>query len=217
MIADNTMLIKVHTHSIELDEETKQKINEQEINITKCRFEFDEEITEDYVKSAYFTLGNATYKQVIANNECDIPSEVLSKVGTITLGVTATLIENEIEIKRYNPSPTYFDTILGSLKDASNVEPITPTEYEQYLQLLNDGLAEAEHVDIDASKTGNKTTVSITNRQNETKNVDIYDGDSGITIFHIDNNGHLIATSESGSNLTNYSLSNGHLWLTIGE
>lgn len=218
MINDNTMIIKVYPHEIKISEETKQKINEKELNITKCKFEFDEKITDDYVKEAYFTLNGTTYKQIIFNDECDIPNEVLTQKGTIELGVVAYLVENDVEIKRYNPSPTYFSTIIGSLKDnAENSEPITPSEFEQFMQALNDGLAEVENVDIDAEKTGNKTTVSITNRNNETKNVDIYDGDSGITVFRIDNNGHLIATSESGSNLTNYSLVNGHLMLTIGE
>lgn len=41
-------------------------------------------------------------------------------------------------------------------------------------------------------------------------------GDSGIVALSIVNN-HLIATSENQEYLTNYSLSNGHLYLTIGE
>lgn len=208
------MRIIVGQHRIEIE---KNPVNEKELNVNKCYFEFDEVITNDYVKEAYFTLNNQTYKQVIIDNECDIPSEVLTKKGTIELGVVAYLVENDTEIKRYNPSPVYFDTWVGSLKDnAENSEPITPSEFEQYMQALNDGLSEVSHVDIDAEKSGNRTTVSITNRDNVTKNVDIYDGDSGITVFKIEN-GHLIATSENGSNLTNYSLSNGHLWLTIGE
>ena len=44
------------------------------------------------------------------------------------------------------------------------------------------------------------------------------DGASGIAVFSIDANGHLIATSESAENLTNYSLGDdGHLYLTIEE
>lgn len=41
-------------------------------------------------------------------------------------------------------------------------------------------------------------------------------GDSGIALFSIEN-GHLIAESESASNYENYSLSNGHLYLVMGE
>lgn len=60
------MNIKVNPHYIEIK---KQPINEKEINITKCQFEFSEEITEDYVKEAYFTLNGNTYKQIIVNND----------------------------------------------------------------------------------------------------------------------------------------------------
>lgn len=209
------MRVIVDPHKIEILKD--EAVNEKEIDISKCHFEFSEEITSDYVKEAYFTFGGESYKQIIVNDECDIPYEVLQQKGTVELGVVAFLTQDEEEIKRYNPSPAYFDTWLGSLKDdAENSEPITPSEMEQFEQALNDGLAEAENVDIDASKEGNTTTVSITNRNAEIKNVYVYDGDSGITVFKIEN-GHLIATSESGSNLTNYSLVNGHLKLTIGE
>ena len=158
------MIVRVKPHKIEIE---KELVNEREINITSCKFEFSEEITNEYVKEAYFTLGNSTYKQIIINNECSIPSEVLAKKGTVELGVVAFLVENETEIKRYNPSPAYFDTLVGSLKDnAENSEPITPSEMEQYEQALNDALAPLENIDIDAEKVGNKTTVSITNREN---------------------------------------------------
>lgn len=208
------MKLIVNPHKIEIIKD--EAVNEREIDISKCVFEFHEDITNDYVKEAYFTLNNQTYKQIIINNECSFPSEVLEKQGTVEIGVVAYLVENEQEIKRYNPSPAYFNTWQGSLKDAKNSEPITPSEMEQFEQELQNGLNQVANVDIGANKTGNKTTVSITNRNAETKNVDIYDGDSGITVFKIEN-GHLIGTSESGSNLTNYSLLNGHLYLTIGE
>lgn len=132
------MLLKVNPHKIEI---IKEPVNEREINISKCNFIFDDEITNNYVKEAYFTFKGNTYKQIIVNNECDFPSEVLTEKGTVEIGVVAYLIENETEIKRYNPSPAYFDTWVGSLKDnAENSEPITPSEMEQYEQALNDGL-----------------------------------------------------------------------------
>ena len=209
------MKLIVNPHTVELEKD--EAVNEREIDISKCEFNFSDEITNDYVKEAYFTFKDETYKQIIVNNECSIPYEVLQQKGTVKIGVVAYLVQDEEEIKRYNPSPAYFDTWSGSLvEDAENSEPITPSEMEQFEQALNDGLAEAENVDIDATKEGNTATVSITNRNAEIKNVYVYDGDSGITVFKIEN-GHLIATSESGSNLTNYSLVDGHLKLTIGE
>lgn len=130
------MKIIVNPHKIEI---VKEPVNEREIDITKCEFEFADEITNDYVKEAYFTFNGTSYKEIIVNNECSIPSEVLVKKGQIEIGVVAFLVENEEEIKRYNPSPAYFNTWLGSLKDnAENSEPITPTDKEQIEQKIVD-------------------------------------------------------------------------------
>ena len=185
------MKLIVNAHKIELVQE--QAVNEKEIDISKCEFEFAEEITNDYVKEAYFTLGDKTYKQVIVNNECSFPQEVLVRPATIELGVVAYLVEDDEEIKRYNPTPVYFKTDLGSLKNAQNSQPITPSEMEQYEQALQDGLsevndkleamgtalAEVDNLDIDASKSGTVSTVTITNKAGTTKSVQILDGVNG--------------------------------------
>lgn len=191
------MILKVNPHKIEI---VKSPVNEREINISKCTFEFADEITNDYVKEAYFTFGGTTYKQIIVNDECDFPSEVLTKKGTVEIGVVAYLVENETEIKRYNPSPAYFDTWVGSLKDnAENSEPITPSEMEQFEQALNDGLnevndkldeidqaiddvneaiIETNNLDLDVDKQGKVATVTITKKDTSTKIVTLSDGTS---------------------------------------
>ena len=191
------MLLKVNPHKIEI---VKSPVNEREINISKCTFEFADEITNDYVKEAYFTFGGTTYKQIIVNDECDFPSEVLAKKSTVEIGVVAYLVENETEIKRYNPSPAYFDTWIGSLKDnAENSEPITPSEMEQFEQALNDGLnevndkldeidqaiddvneaiIETNNLDLDVDKQGKVATITLTKKDASTKTVTLSDGTS---------------------------------------
>lgn len=219
------MKLIVNPHKIEIE---KTPVNEREVNITECQFEFSEEITNEFVKEAYFTLNGESYKQVIVNNECDIPHEVLEKKGTVEIGVVAFIIEDETIVKRYNPSPVYISTLDGSLKDAENSQPITPSEFEQYEQALQDGLAEvderldeanaiieqANNLDINVEKTGKVATVTITDKTGTDKSVNVCDGDSGIVLFEIDN-GHLIAISENPANYENYYISNGHLYLEI--
>ena len=199
------MKIRVNPHTIEIVKEQTEPINELEIKVSKCEFEFDEAITSDFVKEAYFTLNGDTYKQIIVNNECDYPSEVLTEKGTLEIGVVAYLVENEQEIKRYNPSPDYFESWVGSLKDAENSEPITPSEMEQFEQALNDGLNEVANVDIDAEKTGNKSVVTITNRQGIEKVVEILDGangEKGDNGADAKINGVNTLTIEAGTNIT---------------
>lgn len=191
------MKIIVNAHKCEID---KTPVNEKEINITKCEFEFAEEITSEFVKEAYFTLGKGeTYKQIIVDNECDIPGEVLEKKGDVTIGVVAYLVENNTTIKRYNPSPAYFNTWEGSLRNAENSQPITPSEMEQYEQALQDGLSEVNqklvdideaiedvneaitetnNLNLDVSKSGKVATVTLTKKDASTKAVTLSDGTS---------------------------------------
>ena len=177
------MIVKVGEHEITIE---KTPINEREVNITKCIFEFDMDV-EGMVKDAYFTLNGSSYKKVIFNNECDIPSEVLAKKGEVELGVVVYEVNNDTLVERYNPSPDYFSTWSGSLKDnAHNSEPITPSEMEQYEQELQEGLDaideaidKASNLDIDATKTDNKTIITITHQDETTESVEILDGAKG--------------------------------------
>lgn len=218
------MKLIVNPHKIEI---IREPVNEKEIDITKCEFEFADEITSDFVKDVYFTYNNTTYKMAnIQNNECNIPYEVIQEKGQVEIGVVAYLVENEQEIKRYNPSPAYFNSWIGSLKEKfENSEPITPSDKEQFEQMLQDGLnnineaiSNAENLDIDVEKVDNVTTVTITKQDGTTKSEEILDGEkgtSGIVTFNIDNNGHLIATATDTTDLDKYSIDNGHLYLTI--
>lgn len=173
------MKIRVNPHNVEIVKEQTEPINELEIKVSKCEFEFDEAITSEFVKEAYFTLNGNTYKMIVENNECDYPNEVLTEKGTLEIGVVAFKVENGEEIVRYNPSPDYFESWVGSLKDAENSEPITPSEMEQFEQELQNGLNQVANVDIDAEKVENVATVTITNRYGEEKSVSIYDGEKG--------------------------------------
>ena len=49
-----------------------------------------------FFKEAYFTLDGNTYKQIIFNNECDIPYEVLEEQGTLE-----TNIETQDDLSSY--------------------------------------------------------------------------------------------------------------------
>ena len=158
----------------------KQPINEKEINISRCSFVFSQEYTNDLVKEATFTYGDKSYKEIIVNNECDIPYEVLDTNGIVEVGVVAYKVVDDEYIKRYNPTPAYFRSLVGSLKPKyENSKPITPSELEQFEQALEDGLQEVANVDIDATETSSGATITITNRQGTQKSVNITNGIDG--------------------------------------
>lgn len=171
------MKIQVNKHRTIIE---KTPVNEKEINVTECEFVFDEEIENDYVKEAVFTKDYKSYKEIIINNKCQIPYEVLNKSGQVEIGVVVYKVNNGEYEKLYNPTPVYFNVLDGSLKDKiENSQEITPSELEQYQQALNDGLVEAENVNINASKSGSVATVTITDRYGVEKEVQISDGQDG--------------------------------------
>lgn len=135
------MQVQVNTNK--LVAKSRDYINENEYNIHEVNFDFAEEITGELVKVALFTRGDTTYKMIIANNKCNIPTEILQEKGTFILGVYAYEEDNEELILRYSPSPIQLFVSAGSyIEDAENSEPITPSELEQYQQALQDGLSE---------------------------------------------------------------------------
>lgn len=172
------MKLYVHPHKIEID---KNPINEKEIDITKCQFVFDDEITDNFVKDVYFTFESTTYQVAnIQNNQCDIPYEVLEHKGQVEIGVVAYLVESDQEIKRYNPSPAYFNTWIGSLKEQyDNYEQITPTDKEQIEQQLLNISTQMNNLDVEASKEEHTTTITITRKDGTSYDVQVLDGEKG--------------------------------------
>ena len=159
-------------------------VNKGEYHINVLEFSFSEEYTDDLVKKAIFVNGETAIEQAIINNTCHIPNEVLN-VKSFELRVYAYEVENGELILRY--SPTYATIYLreGSYRgNTGSGEVITPTQFEQYEQALNEGLQEieeglegAENVDIDANKSGAVATITITDRNGTEKTVQIYDGE----------------------------------------
>lgn len=138
------MKINVTENKISIKEE--QILNENEYNIHKIQFDFSSEYTDDLIKVALFSIDNHTYKKIISNNECDIPPEVLTQRGYSILGVYAYKTEQDTLVLRYSPSPTRISVYDGSYKaDAENSEPITPSEIEQYQQILQNSLQQFQN------------------------------------------------------------------------
>lgn len=170
------MVVNVGKHEISIVADT---INEKEVNITHCTFTFDEDITSDFIKEAYFTKNGSTYKVIIDNDECDLPNEILVSKGKVELGVSYYKIDDNI-VTRYNPSPAYFYILEGSLKENTKNGIIlkTPSELEYFESEIQDYI-DTLNIDIDVSKTGKVATVTATNSNGEHHTVEIYDGVDG--------------------------------------
>ena len=162
------MIVKVHEHTIEI---VKSPVNELEVNVTKMQFEFDEIIPTNYVKKAFFTNGNVSKVIELANDECNIPVEVLYKKGQVRLGVIAYEVQDETLIERFNPRPAYFQVWEGSMVEADNTEPITPTDKEQIEQMLS-------NIQLGITKEGKIVTITFINKDGSTQTETLEDGKS---------------------------------------
>ena len=190
------MLVKVTKDTVKIVDDN-YILNKGEYRVNKCYFEFSDDYTNDLIKKAIFEHGDTKIEMVIANNECDIPYEVLN-FDTFELRVYAYQvdIENEELVLRY--SPTYTNAYLraGSYDaDATHGEEITPSQFEQYEQALNDGLVEVNgklddvdtaidetnNLNINVSKLNKITTVALTKKDSTVQTVQILDGEQGET------------------------------------
>ena len=125
---------------------SKDNIHEGEYRINELSFDFSEEYTSDLVINAVFTneLGNA-YQVSVIDGKCHIPAEILADTGQVVLGVYAYQINGEELELRYSPFPTSFVVLSGSYDPtAEESQEITPTQYEQYMQALQNGLNQVQ-------------------------------------------------------------------------
>lgn len=168
------MKVYVTKNTISLDKD--YIVNKGEYKANVLEFEFSEEYTNDLIKKAIFVNGENAIEQAIINNQCNIPYEVLN-VRKFELRVYAYVLENDELKLRYSPTFTNVFLREGSYRgNTGSGQEITPTQFEQYEQALNDGLQEVANVDIDANKSENVSTVTITNRYGQEKSVEINDG-----------------------------------------
>ena len=74
------MKLLVDKHNIELIKE--EDVNENEVNVSKCFFEFSSEYNEypELIKKAIFILKDKAYEMLISNDQCDYPPEMKIKL-----------------------------------------------------------------------------------------------------------------------------------------
>lgn len=198
------MKVYVTKNTISLDKD--YIVNKGEYRANLLEFEFSEEYTNDLIKKAIFVNGENAIEQAIINNQCNIPYEVLN-VRKFELRVYAYVLENDELKLRYSPTFTNVFLREGSYRgNTGSGEEITPTQFEQYEQALNDGLGEVDEalgevsqaltdiqdtleeanqvieeantLDIDAYKVNKTATVELTKKNGTVKTVQISDGKS---------------------------------------
>ena len=136
------MNVKVTKDNVSILNKNELQIHTGEYKINEIFFDLSEEYTNDLILNALFVMNDgSSYQTSILDKKCHIPSQALENKGHVLLGVYAyKTSEDELEL-RYSPHPDYFNVELGSYSsNAEESQEITPTQFEQYMQALNDGL-----------------------------------------------------------------------------
>lgn len=136
--------LKVDGQTLTLPEDSSGMV-EKTLNYVKCVFDFTSEEWNETIKTAYFRNEKTgkTASQILQNNECMIPHEVLEDEGCVSFSVAG-----EKEDYRITSSAVSFfnyPTVYGG-------EPSdpTPTEYEQIIALSLETMKIAQQVRTDA-------------------------------------------------------------------
>ena len=140
------MNVKVTKDNVSILNKDELKVHVGEYKVNLINFDFSEEYTKDLVLNALFVMNDgSSFQTSILDNECHIPGQVLESKGHVLLGVYAYKVnEDELEL-RYSPRPDYFNVELGSYNpDAEESQEITPTQFEQYMQALQNGLNQVQ-------------------------------------------------------------------------
>lgn len=124
---------------------------------------------EDFNKKIVFVTPDAVVWDLLVNNEYLIP-KAISKYEEVQFYIWLT--KDDIDFRSKTEKLTFY-----SNKDAS--EEITPEEIggvNTVINLLEEEITKVEHIDITATKVEKTATISITNKEGETTNVEIEDG-----------------------------------------
>ena len=176
------MKITVNKDNVKIEE--FDVVHEGEHRVNKCSFSFSEEYTEDLVKKAIFTSQNSSVEVAIINNECNIPTEILKARNIVLLGVYAYKVTEDKLDLRYSPSPDAFKVNSGSyIEGTSESEEITPSQFEQYMQALNDGLNKVEESLKKMDSATSSATQLVDNINQKLENGDFIgpEGPQGVT------------------------------------
>jgi hypothetical protein len=158
------------------------KLVQNDYNSTKLVFEFDDE-----EGTKIFELrdsdDNVILADEIVNNELilarfdehDNAYPIFTKEGEYVYEVS--LYKDNSKLT--SASDKFKVNAEQVIIDGEIVETYTPM-FDNLLSDLSSALQETDNIDIDVEKVGNKSTVSITNKEGINKTVQIFDGTDGI-------------------------------------
>lgn len=158
------ILAKQNRELIMINPQNTQNENDAEKIILKVPEQY-----EDFNKKIVFTTKDGNIWDLIVNNEYLIPKAV-TKYEEVDFYIWLT--KDNVDFRTQTKKLKFYKN-----EDAS--EEITPEEIggvNTVINLLEEEITKVEHIDITATKIEKTATISITNKEGETTNVEIEDG-----------------------------------------
>ena len=92
----------------------------------------------DSVRAVWWNDYNKTIATVLDSDEsCIVPYEVLTRKSAVKVNLVGSIAENDVLTDRLTTCPVIALTIKCNAKaDGDNTQPITPSEYEQFVQTV---------------------------------------------------------------------------------
>lgn len=157
------------------------KLVSGDYNSTKMSFNFDREYGTKILEIKNKRTNEIVYVGEIHNNEVILCGEesgtyysIFNEAGDYICEISLYGDNSKLTCLSFT-LPVAQEQIIVSDETA---EPYLPI-FDDLIQQINDSITEVANVNIDAEKVGTTATVSITNRNGETKSVNIYDGQNG--------------------------------------
>ena len=164
----------------------------------------------DSVRAVWWNDYNKTVATVLdSEGTCIVPYEVLTRKSAVKVNLVGSIAENDVLTDRLTTCPVVALTIKCNAKtDGDNTQPITPSQFEQFV-------AEVK-TDADRAEAGAESAEASAQSASESADkAEQAASDAGYMEFHIDDNGHLIYERTSNVDQIDFELVNGHLILEV--
>lgn len=127
---------------------------------------------EDFDKKIAFVTEEGVKWGLVENNMYKLERSI-TKYEDVQIYVWLTKDDQDF---RSAEEPLHFNK---NHKVDGEITPEERSSMEEAIAVLESEISKVEHMDIDAEKTGNTTTVTITDKEGNQKTVDISDGENG--------------------------------------
>ncbi len=163
---------------------TKTKIGNDLENLQQeLVFKFTDEFVNGSARLEYKIDSDRYHIPMTKDGESYIVpiKNIITKEGKIEMQLVITQVaqDEEIPVFKSNVFYMYCDRSINAQEEA-------PDDYEYWLNVIeekitemDEALTEVDNLDIDASKSGDTATISITNKEGTTKTVQVKDGIDG--------------------------------------